>query len=59
MDENTKAILTHLYLRKGELTTELEIMQAQLQNVNQQIVQIRNRQIQQPEKKIKDEKKKK
>lgn len=45
MDDKTK--LVNLYVQKGELITELEIMQAQLQNVNKRIIQMRNRQIQQ------------
>lgn len=38
----TKEQLANLYTQKGELLTEIEIMQAQLQRVNQLIVQIKN-----------------
>ena len=34
--------LIQLYTQKGELVTEIEIMQAQLQRVNQQIVRMKN-----------------
>ena len=34
--------LAGLYAQKGEIVTELEMLQAQLQRVNQQIIQARN-----------------
>ena len=34
--------LAELYLRKGELTTTIEIAQAQLQAVNQELVKLLN-----------------
>ncbi len=37
-----KTDLIRLYAQKGEIVTEMEIMQAQLQRVNQQIIQIKN-----------------
>ena len=37
-----KTQLIKLYAQKGEIVTELEIMQAQLQRVNQQIVRMKN-----------------
>ena len=44
--------LVQLYAKKGELLTEMEIMQNQLQRISQQIIQIRNAllQEQQPQK---------
>ena len=49
--------LIQLYAQKGELLTELEIMQGQLQRVNQQIIQARNAAIQeQKTEKSKDKK---
>jgi hypothetical protein len=42
MNDKQKLQLTNLYSQKGELLTEMEIMQAQLQRVNQQIIQIKN-----------------
>ena len=58
MDTNSLKVL---YAHKGELLTEMEIMQSQLQRINQQIIQIKNASIQQPEpeKKIKTAKDKK
>ncbi len=46
MDIKNQLVL--LYTQKGELVTELEIMQAQLQRVNQQIIQIKNALSQKP-----------
>lgn len=37
-----KAQLLNLYAQKGELLTEIEIMQSQLQRINQQIIQMKN-----------------
>ena len=37
-----KTDLIKLYAQKGELLTEMEIMQSQLQRINQQIIQIKN-----------------
>ena len=34
--------LKDLYTQKGELVTDLEIIQEQLQNINKEIMQIRN-----------------
>ena len=61
MNEKNISILNHLYAQKGEILTEIEIMQSQLQRINQQIIQIKNALIQQPEpeKKAKDSKEKK
>jgi len=42
MDDKVKSQLAQLYIQKGELITEMEIMQAQLKMVNRQIVEIRN-----------------
>ena len=45
--------LAGLYAQKGEIVTELEMLQAQLQRVNQQIIQARNAIMQQePEEKV-------
>ena len=60
MNEKNMSTLNYLYAQKGELLTEIEIMQAQLQRINQQIVQIKNALMQQskPEKKVDTVKKK-
>lgn len=50
--------LAQLYAQKGELLTEMEIMQSQLQRINQQIIQIKNAIMKEmEEQKIKDSKK--
>ena len=57
MNNETKTQLLNLYAQKGEILTELEIMQGQLQRVNQQIIQARNAAIQeQKTEKSKDKK---
>ena len=48
--------LALLYTQKGELVTEIEIMQAQLQNVNKSIVKVRNILAQQPKAEPKEDK---
>ena len=42
MSDETKTQLLNLYAQKGELSTELEIIQQQLQQINRQIIQMRN-----------------
>lgn len=37
-----KAELVRLYAQKGELLTEMELMQSQLRRIDQQIAQVRN-----------------
>ena len=55
MNDLQKSQLTNLYIQKGELITEIEAMQRQLQAVNQRINQLRNMMIQQPESEKKTE----
>ena len=45
--------LIQLYARKGEIVTNIEILQSQLQSVNQQIIKLKNEEAQ----KLKPEKK--
>jgi len=42
MSEETKLELKDLYTAKGEITTQIEILQAQLQQVNQALGQALN-----------------
>lgn len=49
MNDTQKSKLANLYVQKGELITEIEAMDRQLQIVNQRINQLRNTLIQQPE----------
>lgn len=42
MNDQIKLQLANLYAQKGELTTEIEVMQTRLQQVNQHIIQVRN-----------------
>ena len=49
MSDALQAKLAQLYLQKGKLVTELELMQQQLQMTNQEIVQVRNSIVQQQE----------
>jgi hypothetical protein len=41
--------LTQLYIRKGQLITDMEVMQQQLNIVNQKIHQLKNAEIQLPQ----------
>ena len=50
--------LLQLYLQKGELITNLELMQARLNNVNQKIAELKNAIIQQKDIEKKDDNKK-
>lgn len=58
MADEMTADLIRLYARKGELVTEIEIMEAQLQKVNQQIVRTHNEVTQKKAPEIKQKKKK-
>lgn len=51
--------LMQLYARKGEIVTTMEILQAQLQAVNQQIIKVKNEEMQKVNEKDIDKPKKK
>ena len=55
MNDREKKQLANLYIQKGELITEIEAMDRQLQVVNRQINQLRNILIQQSESERKPE----
>ena len=55
MNDREKKQLANLYIQKGELITEIEAMDRQLQIVNRQINQLRNILTQQPESEKKPE----
>lgn len=57
MNDIQKSQLANLYIQKGELITEIEGMQRQLQVVNQRINQLRSTIIQQPEREPENKKK--
>lgn len=44
---DTKNQLAQLYAQKGELITNLELLQARLSNVNQKIIELKNAEMKQ------------
>lgn len=47
---NGKQHLAQLYAQKGEIITELEVLQTQLRAVNEEIINIKNKEAKQKEK---------
>ena len=59
MSIEIKTQLANLYAQKGELLTEMEIMEVQLRRINQQIGQVKNALVQENKEDIPENKKKK
>ncbi len=47
---NGKQHLAQLYAQKGEIITDLEVLQAQLRGVNEKIINIKNKEAKQKDK---------